>query len=833
MTTLLQDLRLALRGLAKAPVFTSVAVLSLALGIGANTAIFSLLDQLLLRMLPIKNPNEIVQLAARGRHYGSNWGMDAMSYPMYRDFRDKGEGLNGVIARKGWESSLGYAGQVEKVRVEIVSGNYFQMLGVSAAAGRLFTQDDDLKPLASPIVALGYDYWKSRFAGNAGVIGQNLVVGNHNYTVVGIVEPGFTGVELGSAAQVYIPIAMQAQLIPRDKDILEDRRQRWVNVFARLKPGFTAVKAQAAAEPLYRQIIEDEVKQKEFAKADQESKDNFLKSRMTVFPGGTGTSYLRREFGTALWMLMALVGMVLLIACANVANLQLARATARQKEVAVRLSVGARRSQIVRQLLVESLLLSVAAGLLGLAIGRISTSVLLSLLLTNDTQLNITSKLDPRVLVFTFLISVLTGVLFGLAPALQSTRPDLASTLKDQAGAVVGGTHSAFRKALVAVQVTLSLVLLAGAGLFVNSLHNLRTLNPGFRATRLMMFGINPQANGYSIDRMKSFYRQVDEQIATLPGVETVSSGNMAIVSGDEWDSSVTIEGHDASQGSKAWAYQNHVLPGYFHTLGVDFVAGRDFRWSDTLKSTPVTIVNEQFVQEYFPGQDPIGRHVGMGSDPGTKTDIEIIGVVKTFKYQKMDEKAGRQMYRPYLQMDFALDQWFYVRTSGDPQALYSAIRGEIHHLDSNLPIYGMRTVEEQVERNLATPRLVAGLSLCFGVLATLLAVLGLYGVMSYLVGRRRREIGIRMALGSDSSRVVRMILKEVALLVGVGLGAGLIAAVSLSRLVTSQLYGISPYDPNVLVLATLLLATVALAAGWLPANRASQADPLRTLRYE
>ncbi len=826
------DLRFALRSLGKAPVFTTVAVLSLALGIGANTAIFSLLDQLLLRPLPVRDPGAIVQMAGKGRHYGSNWGMDNMSYPMYRDFRDKLPFFDGLIARRSTSANLGFSGQVQQVAVELVSGNYFQMLGVQPTAGRVLTPDDDKTPNGHTQAVLGYDFWQARFGGQPSIVGQTIILNNRNFTIVGVAREGFTGMELGRTAQVFVPVAMQETIIP-GQQLLEERRTRFLNVFGRLKPGVSIEQVRAAADPLYHQIINEEIKEKPFAKASKEDIDAFLRSYMTVFQGGSGTSYMRRTFGPALWILMALVGVVLLIACANVANLQLARATARQKEMAVRLSVGAGRWQIMRQLLVESLLLAAAAGVLGLLIGQVGASVLLAMQPKSEVPTNLTAQLDPRVLLFTFGVSLFTGVLFGIAPALQATKPDLASTLKEQAGSVVGGTHATFRKGLVILQVTLSLLLLVGAGLFAQSLHNLQTTDPGFRTTRTLMFDVDPNSATYPVEKSRAFYRSLSDQLRSLPGVEAAASANMAVVSGNEWDSSITVEGMDASKSSNQWAYMNHTTPGYFQTLGVPLVAGRDFTWADEITSKPVAIVNEQFVKEYCNGRDPVGLHLGMGGDPGTKTDIEIVGVIKNFKYENMKETVGRQLYRPNAQMKFVLNQYFYVRTAGDPQAMFNAMRDEVRRLDPNLPVTGMRTVVEQVDRNLTTQKMVASLSVCFGLLATLLAVLGLYGVMAYLVGRRRREIGIRIALGAGTGTVVGMILKEVAVLVGSGLVFGIGGALGLAGYVRSQLFGVAPNDPMVLAAATLLLAGVAIAAGWLPANRASRTDPLHVLRYE
>jgi predicted permease len=832
MTSPLQDLRFAFRTLAKAPVFTAVAAVSLALGIGANTAIFSLLDQLLLRMLPVKDPQQLVQISSKGPHYGNNSGVNVMSYPMYRDFRDRAQVFDGVVCRRGESGSLGYGGSVERVRVEMVSGNYFDVLGLKPLAGRLLHPDDDVHPGGHPLAVLSYGYWTARFAGDRSILGKPVIIDDLPFTVVGILGEGFTGLEVGDSSQVFVPVAMQERIYP-EKDLLEDRRSRFLSVFARLKPGVSVEQAKAAVAPLYTQIVQGEVREKEFAKASRETRDAFLRSTMDVYPGGTGFSYMRMLMSSAMWILMALVGVVLMIACANVANLQLARAAARQKEMAVRLAIGASRWQIVRQLLIEGCVLASVAGLLGLVIGKISLAALFAAFIPPGTNLNIHASLDPRAMLFTVFVSLFVGILFGLAPALQSTKPELAGTLKDQAGSVVGGTHSLLRKTLAALQVTMSLLLVIGAALFVNSLLNLKALNPGFQPARLIVFSLSPASNGYDTARTQAFVRRLDEELQAAPGVESVSSGNVALVSGADWDSSLTIEGDDPSQTSKAWAYQNKILPDYFKTLGVPLKAGRDFNWADTATSKKVTIVNEQFVREYFPGKDPVGRHVGIGSDPGTKVDIEVVGVVADFKYQNMDEKIGRQMFEPYMQMKYPFNVSFYVRSPLDPQTMFRTVREAVRKLDPNLPVFDIRSMDEQIAQNLVVQRLVASLAAVFGALATLLAMIGLYGVMAYLVGRRSREIGIRMALGATQGDVIRAILREVGFLVGIGLAAGLALAFALTGFVKSLLFGVTPNDPLVLAGAFLGLAVVAMFSGWLPAFRAAQTDPSRALRYE
>jgi predicted permease len=483
----------------------------------------------------------------------------------------------------------------------MVSGNYFQVLGVAAALGRTLLPEDDERPGAHPVVVLSYDYWRSRFGADPNIVTGTVVINNQPFTVLGVAAEGFFGVEIGSATQIFVPVAMQERMIPGMK-LLEDRRTRTLQVFGRLKPGVALEQANAAVQPLYKQIIEMEVREQGFARASREARDRFLASNMTVFRGGTGQSYLRRQFGNALRVLMALVGFVLLIACANLANLQLARGTARQKEIAIRLALGAGRSQIIRQLLVESMTLAIAGGLGGLLVARWSVAFLLRLVPTDVSRLTFTPEIDLRLLLFNLSISTMVGILFGLAPALQATRPDLLITLKDQAGPVAAGLHAIFRKTLVVAQVSFSLLLLVGAGLFVHSLYNLHTLNPGFRAGGILMFNLDPSANGYTPERTRSFHDRLLEALRALPGVDGASGGNMALVSGYEMDSNLTVEGYEPKPGENVWAYNNWIGSGYFTTLGIRLVSGRDFGQGDVMDSPRVVIINERFARQYFAG---------------------------------------------------------------------------------------------------------------------------------------------------------------------------------------------------------------------------------------
>jgi predicted permease len=595
-------------------------------------------------------------------------------------------------------------------------------------------------------------------------------------------------------------------------------------------------------------MLEMEVKEAAFSHADDYARREFLKSWVDVMPGSQGQSYLRRQMSTPLWVLMALTGAVLLLACANLANLLLARATVREREVAIRLAIGAGRTRIIRQLLVESLLLSGLGAALGLALAFVADRLLLAAYLPADStgDLSITAVPDFRILLFTLGVMLVTALIFGLAPAIQSSRADVAPTLKDQAGGVVGGGNVILRKVLVGAQVTLSLLLLIGAGLFMRTLSNLRDLGPGFSTEKLVGFNLDPSLNGYTAERAKVFYKRLADELAATPGVHSVGLASMRILTGDEWDSSMTAEGYNAKPGQQPEPYMNSISPNYFATMGIPILQGRDFTIKDSLTvphgkksdgkddAAPATVmINESFARKYFAGRNPIGMHLGFGSDPGTKADMEIIGVVKDVKYTNLRDEIPPQAFIPYLASDYVGDMTVYLRTTLDPKQVMTAMRRKVRELDSNIPVYAMRTTREQIDLSLRTERLVASLSSVFGGLATLLAVIGLYGVMAYTVARRTREIGIRMALGAIQANVIWMVMKDVLILIGAGVVVGLPLAMGLSRLVQSQLYGLAPHDPLTLTLATLGLAAVACLAGFVPALRASRVDPTRALRYE
>jgi predicted permease len=842
-----RDFGYAVRTLRRSRGFAVVAALTLALGIGANTAIFTLLDQVLLRLLPVKNPQQLVLLTMRGRHYGNNWGGNAISYPMYRDFQDHNEVFSGMFCRFPQPVSMTYGGQAERTQGELVSGTYFSVLGVGTVLGRAIGPDDDRVPDGHAVVMLSYDYWKRRFGGDPQIIGKTLLVNNYQMAIIGVAQPGFDGVELGSSTKIFIPVMMEKEIIIGPMKFLTDRRSRWVNAFGRLKPGVTEEKAKASLQPFMHSMLEQEVKEAAFHNASAYDREEFLKSWIDVLPGSQGRASLRRELRTPLWVLMATTGMVLLIACANIANLLLARATGRQKEIAVRLAMGATRGRIVSQLLIETLSLSALGGAVGLALAFWADKALLAVYLPSDSgNLNISTAPDLRILLFTLAVTVATGLVFGLAPALQSTRPDVGRTMKDQAGAVVGGGHGRLRNALVVTQVALSLLLLIGAGLFLRSLKNLSNLGPGFSAERLVGFNIDPSLNGYTPERLNTFYQQLIENLNAIPGVKSAAVASMRIMEDNEWDSGLTAEGYSPTKpDDHPQAYMNQIGPGYFATLDVPIVAGRDFRLTDNrmvkradatddFDTTPTAVmINEKFAQKFFAGRNPVGMHLGFGTDPGTHTDMEIIGVVKDIKYTNLRDEIPIQAYIPYMNSPYLGGMTIYVRTAGDPSQLMTSIRAKVREVDANLPIYAMRTMEAQISNSLSMERMIASLSTVFGFVATVLAIIGLYGVMSYSVAQRTREIGIRMALGAEQGKVIGMVMREVLTLIAIGVGVGVPAALVLTRVVKSQLYGLEAHDPWTLGLATGLLAMVACAAGYVPALRASRVDPMKALRYE
>jgi predicted permease len=832
MTTL-GDLRLALRGLRRSPLFATVAILSLALGIGANTAIFTLIDQILLRKLPVSAPDELVMLYQEGIHMGSNMGARMHSYPLYQDLQKRAEPFADVLCRRLLPASLSVDNQTERVDAEMVSGNYFSMLGVKPAVGRVFNSaEDDQVYSGHPVVVLSYNYWETRFARDPGVIGKKILVNDFPMTIVGVSAKGFVGLDPTRSPQIRVPILMKPIMAPDWPWLqMDNRRARWVQVFARLKPGYTVESAQGPLQGLYRQIREYEMSLPAAKDWSKYNRERFMQGRLLVTGAELGYSGLRNDFSTALVVLMCMVGLVLLIACANVANLLIARGFMRQKEIAVRLSLGSSRGRLVRQLLVESLLLSTIGGVLGLVIAMFLTRTLLALVPSDGQPLLISAYPDPRILAFTLGLTFLTGIIFGLLPALRASRPDPWTTLKDTMGSIAGTGGSLFlRKGLVTAQVALSFLLLFGAGLFVKSLQNLKTTDTGVALDNLVTFQVSPSLNGYDDERAGIFYQQLLDRLRSAPGVKSAAVALVPILAGSEWDSSMAVEGHQAKDGEDMQAFMNFLSPGYFETMNIPLLEGRDFRPGDARERPTVAIVNRRFADHYFPGQSAVGKRLGQGGGPNTKLTIEIVGVVANSLYEGPREGIRRQVFLPKWGKDSAA---IYLRTQTPSSTAYNMIRNEMKALDPSMPVYDMKTVQAQLDETLLTDRLIAMLSAGFGLLATLLAGIGLYGVMAFVVARRKKELGIRLALGAQSGGVIWLVMREVLLLLAIGLALGVPAAMALGRYVASQLYGIQPQDPAMAVTTVLLLTLVSAAAGFIPAHRASRIDPILALRHE
>lgn len=829
MNEIWRDVKHTGRGLRKAPAFLIVVVLTLGLGIGANAAIFSLMDQVLLRPLPVHDPASLVLLDGPGAFRGRTLNAMTFSYPIYKDFRDRNEVFTGVLARVPLAMTAVWRGASERANGELVSGNFFEVLGVRAALGRVFNAADDQTPGAHPLAVLSYGYWQRRFGGDPAIVNQVLTVNGHPLTIVGVSARGFSGVQVGQAADIMVPIMMKAQMTPTWND-LDNRRSRWLTVMARLTPGVSRKQAEAAMNVVYRQINEQEIK--ELSGVSESFRQRFVSKHLDVLPGHKGLSDLRRQFSKPLIVLMSMVGVVLLIACANVANLLMARTTSRYREISLRLALGASRMRIVRQQLVESALLAGAGTIVGILLAWWTGSLLLASLPGDPAARNLSSHPDLRVTLFAFVVGVLTALIFGIVPALQATRTTVTSALKEDSGSVAGGGHQArLRRLLVVAQVGLSMLLLAGAGLFARSLYNLKALDPGFRVDNVFAFSIDPSLSGYEGDRLTALYRRMQEELLAVPGVRDVSMSEIGALSGSQWSMSVRVDGYQAKEGEDMNPSVDGVGPRYFATMGIPLVGGREFTERDVKGAPRVAVINETMAKYFFNGTNPVGRRLGFGG--GKPTDIEIVGVARDVRSLQLRDIPPRFVYLPYAQDESVTQLTYYVRAAQDGGSTATAIRQAVTRLDPNLPIFDMKTMNVQLDESLFVERMVAALSITFGGLATLLAAIGLYGVMSYAVTRRTREIGIRMALGAERGRVMWLVLKEVAIMTAAGIAGGLGVALWLTRQVQSQLFGLAPHDPLTLAAATTLLGFIAIAAGYIPARKATRIDPIVSLRSE
>jgi predicted permease len=841
MSDLLADLRYTLRGLSQAPVFAVVAVLSMAFGIGANTAVFTLVDQVLLRSMAVERPEELVQLTARETEsYGGGMGDGTeLSYAMYRDLREHNHVFAAMACDFRAGMHVGYAGRSERANGEMVSGSFFPMLGVGAAVGRVFTEGDDLRPGGHPVAVLGYRYWQTRFGGDPTVVGRTLSVNGQPLEVVGVVERTFAGIDLGEPAQVYVPIAMQPQMGPAWLK-LDGRRFRWVQVYARLAKGVTAEGAAAGVQPLYASILSGEAEDAAFASAATDVKARFLQGKLTLARAARGHSSLRDAVTRPLLILMAVAGGVLLIVCANVANLLVARGLARRRELALRLALGATRGRLVRLLLAESLVVAAAGTAIGLLLAGWGAGILLGYFASPESPLAVTAEADARIVLFSAGLGTAAALAAGCLSALRVAGADLAPLLAASSGTMASAPPR-LQKALVVAQVALSFLLLIGAGLFLRTLRNLLDVQPGFRTVHMLNFSVDLARSGYAGERASAFYEQVLERVSRVPGVSGVGSAAMALLAGGGWGMGFTVEGYVPKPGEGAGSRCNAVNPGFFATMGIPLLAGRGFDERDALRDPPasdgwpyrVALVNETFARRYFGGRSPIGGHVGIGQDPGTPMPIEIVGLVKDAKYSAIREEASPQIFFPFIRAKGIENVTTYVRVEGPVAPVLGRMRKEIAAMDPGLALYDVGTMEERVARSITNERLIASLSGSLSVVATLLSIVGLYGVMAYSVTRRTREIGIRLALGAFRSRVARGVLREASLLIALGLVIGYGASFGLGRYLEGQLYGVSAADPWTVALAGLLLTAVAGAAAGISAFRASRIEPMTALRQE
>ena len=852
MRILLQDLRYAVRLLAKNPWFTLVAVLTLALGIGANTAIFSVLDSVLLRALPVAHPEQLAALTDPDSH-GSSFGDETgerslLAYSEFEYLRDHNEVFSRIFAA---DSNLPdvevtvatpsrTAVEKESVRVRLISGDYFDTLEVKPAAGLLFHREVDRARGGAPIAVISYAFWKQRFGLDPSALGRTIQIRNTSFQIVGVCPPGFFGETVGEATDVWLPITMQDVIHP-GLDLLTASPQGllnqhiWLQVMGRLKPGITHAQANASMNVVFKRLIES------LAGPDltAEQRHKYLDQRLNVRSAARGSSTLQGKFGQPLKMLMALVGLVLLIACANVANLLLARGAARQKEFVMRLAVGADRSRLIRQLLTESLLLAVLGAGAGIALAFWVDALLLRMVAgfaNGSAAIQLNLQPDARVLGFTLLLTVLTATLFGLFPSLHATRLELSPTMKTSgptAGSQSPGRRLSLSKALVVAQVTFSLVLLVAAGLFVHSLAKLSQANLGYNRENLLLFRVNAVAGGYKGAGSIRLFEDLLARISAVPGLRSVTVSEDGLFSHSESADPIAVEGYTPKPGEEMESRFDHIGPGYFSTIGIPILLGREITSQDTNTGLRTAVVNETFAHRFFPNTNPIGKRV-RDTDPVTPSDAVIVGVAKDVKYNSLREETPPRIYIPLFNPLWEQRAAMYeVRTFADTASISASLRAVVQEVGPSLPPISIHTMAGLVDDTLQTDRFIERLSSAFGFLAILLASIGLYGVMAYNVARRTRDIGIRMALGAEPGNVLWQVLRESLVLVCIGIAIGIPAALAGTRLVRSMLFGLGFADPIVIVLAAALLALVAALAGFLPARRASRVDPMVALRYE
>jgi len=837
MSTFLQDIRYALRVLAKSPGFTAIAILTLALGIGANTAIFSLTDQILLRNLPVPNPQQLVVLRSPGPQNGHCWSdidgcAQSFSYPMYQALRERATVFAGLLASRDIEVNVSGHGTTQTAQAALVSGNYFQALEVQPALGRVFDAHDETAPGANTVAVLSYGYWARQFGADPSILNKTLVVNSIPLTVVGVARKGFDGVQIGETPGIFIPVTMKAQMMPTEGHALEDRSDFWLPVVGRLKPGMAITRAQASLAPIYSALLKEDAKIRGGFPPDLLKR--YTSKPLLLVGGAHGRLVVQHVAQEPLLVLMSMVGLVLLIACANLAGLLIARGEARQREIAVRLALGAGRARLIRQLLTESLLIGIAGGAAGIALASWCLNAMVGAIPPDQGLAGLAGSLDVRVLLFAVALAILTSIIFGLAPAVRATRVDLHSTLKEQGSSVSQSRSSAgLRKILIIAQVALTAVLLVGAGLFARTLTNLEHASLGVNASHMLQFSVAPDLNGDTPAQALQLADTARREIAALPGVRSVSLSTIAIFADDDMGFNITPQGYPMKPNEDTNVNATYIGPNYFSTMGIPLISGREFTEADGAASPKVCIINEKLAQRFFFGRNPIGQHIAQGAGNKVTPDMEIVGVVANSKWDDARSDIVPFMYMPYSQNPLLGALKFYVRTQRDPAQMAATLHGVIARLDPNLPVNNMRTLEAQISDSMFSDKLVATMSVALALLAALMAALGLYGVLAYVVARRTREIGIRMALGGQRADILRLVAGQGAKLTVIGGAIGIVFALVAGSWVASLLYGVKARDPLTYAGVGLLLLAVALVACYIPARRAAKVDPMIALRYE
>jgi predicted permease len=829
--------RYAVRSLAKTPLLSVVVVVSLGLGIGANTAIFSLLHQMVLRSLPVEKPEDLALVTWNANRSGSSssdasGGIDYIfSYRGFRELEERHDGVDSIAAFRRTTSNLAYGNQTTPGTVMLVSGGYFPLLRVTPSMGRLIVPDDDAQLSGNAVAVLSYAYWRGKMGAEVSALNRPMRINGQVFTIVGVAPNGFSGTSLGVEPDVFVPLSAKLLLTPDWKGA-ERLNDYWLYLLARRKPGVTLEQASVPLNGCFRGLIEEQAKTVRFR--DDIELRRFRESRLKLVDGRQGYSYIREKSKTPIQILMIATGLVLLIAMANAANLMLARSGQRRKEIAIRAALGASRGEIFGQILTEGLLLAGGGAVAGFAFGAATVKLLISSLSGGDQPIRfLNASMEWPILLYALGVSAVTGLLFGLYPAWDAARNAPANMLNQESGRASAGRGTAkVRRGLVCAQVMISAVLLIPAGLLLMSLVNLLRVDLGIRTENVAQFGLAPMLNGYKPAQSRDLFERAESALAAMPGVTGVASAQVALIGGDNWMNTLTVEGYPSGPGKDTNSHVNQIGPGFFGQMGIPLLFGREFTERDNRAGQKVAIVNEQFARYFFGNANPLGRKFTPGWGKVTP-DIEIVGVVKDSHYAQVNEKPVRVYYTPWRQSEDLGSLNFYLRSALPPSQILAGIRRVVLTLDPSLPPMSLRTLEDQIRLNIQTERLELQLASTFAILATVLAMLGLYGVTAYSVTRRTREIGIRVALGAAPGSIRAMVMRETLWILGIGLATGVPAALFLAKYAKSQLYGVTANDPIIIIGAVLALCVAAALAGFIPALRASRVNPLDALRYE